>query len=94
MKYTIEDILECLNFCRVRASYSAVAEVIGVHQLNVGKLLPHRCAYYSWIVYSEGGKPADYADWQHHPELFNRNMIIRDSRVLLALLERDFAVLA
>ena len=48
MGYTIENILDTLNEHQVRATYSAVAALLGVHQRRVSQILGNRRPYASW----------------------------------------------
>jgi alkylated DNA nucleotide flippase Atl1 len=73
---TVQDIIEFLNHKQVRATYGAVAELLGVIPRSMGaRLGPHR-AELSWIVNAASGLPTDYAASEMHAALRSRNEII------------------
>src|SRR5262249_27637835 len=72
---TLEEILRFLNDTKVRATYGAVAEVLGVVPRSMSaRLGPHRPEA-SWIVSGENGLPTDYSEDEWHPELLSRGEI-------------------
>ena len=79
---TLADILLFLNEARTRATYGAVASVLGLPSRSMGTVLGARRPEASWVVNSETGLPTDYepADW--HPDLFAISSVIRTGREL------------
>ena len=74
---SIEDILSYLNAARVRCTYGAVAEAIGVHPRSVGRLLGNRRKKTSWVVNARTGEPTGYAPDEKHPRLKEKAYIVR-----------------
>ena len=77
---SIDEVLECLNKERIRATYGAVGPVIGCTALEVQDhlqawnrsrgLRPElRHPETSWVVAAASGEPSGYAADQQHPEL-------------------------
>ena len=62
---SLADILQFLNQSRTRATYGAVASVLGVPARSLGTLLGARRPEASWVVNAETGLPTDdeQADW-------------------------------
>ena len=94
MKYDIINVLDCLDFCRIRATYTAVGEVIGIPARSVGGVIGSNSTYGSWVVSREYGTPTGYEHAECHAELFKRDKVIDCASELRSLLERDFAVLS
>jgi alkylated DNA nucleotide flippase Atl1 len=79
---SLEEILRFLNEEQVRATYGAVAEVVGLSPRAMGAVLgPHRPEA-SWIVNASNGLPADYSEDQWHSALLSRAEIINSGRLL------------
>jgi hypothetical protein len=79
---TIEEILRFLDDERVRATYSAVAEVLNVVPRSLGARLGERRPQASWIVNADNGLPTGYTQNEMHPALVQRSEIITSGRVL------------
>ena len=80
---TLEGVLRFLNDEQIRATYSAVAEVLGVAPRAMsGQLGPHRPEA-SWVVSAENGLPTDYNQAEWHPALLSRGEIIKSGRELM-----------
>ena len=73
---TLSEILTFLNDEQVRATYGAVAEVLGVSPRSMGVLLGPRTAEASWIVNASTGLPTDYSQHEMHPALLRSSDII------------------
>ena len=73
---SIDKILDCLNSERIRCTYSAVAEVLGVPAQSVGQFLGIPRPEASWVVNARTGRPTGYAGNQMHPELFRTTRVI------------------
>ena len=84
---SIDEVIDCLNKKRIRATYSAVGMVIGCDAKEVpghlqawnqkrGLKLDHRDPETSWVVRVSTGKPAGYTADDEHPELYRTTQII------------------
>lgn len=78
----VQEILHTLGTSRRRATYSAVAEYLGVHRRSVAKLLGSRRPEASWIVSARTGLPSGYLQTEMHPNLKDDPRIIRTGREL------------
>lgn len=89
-KVTVEEVLECLNRYRLRATYEAAGSVIGCGARNVGRLLVEARPLSSWIVLKDTGLPSppEYDDQPllRHPDLLYRDHVIVSPEELLALI--------
>ena len=81
---SLEEILQFLNEEEVRATYGAVAEVLGLiaRSIDGERLGPPRPSA-SWIVNSETGLPTHYSQDDWHPRLLSKAEIITNGRALL-----------
>jgi len=84
---SLEEILACLNATKTRATYGAVAAIVGGTARGIGQRLGLRRPEASWIVNKRTGRPSGYAPTEIHPDLFKAPMI-SEGRELHALLER------
>lgn len=73
---SLSEILEFLNDQQVRATYGAVAEVLGVIPRSMGGLLGPHTPVASWIVNGATGLPTDYSQNETHPALLRSSEII------------------
>jgi len=73
---TLAEIIQFLNDQLVRATYGAVADVLGVIPISMGARLGSHRREASWIVSAEDGLPTDYDDEEMHPALRRTNEII------------------
>lgn len=87
--HTLDDILAALNAHRQRATYSAVAALLG----EAPRLLMHkrpRAQENSWIVSKATGRPTGYMDADIHPELTANDAVLSTREELAAwLAERE-----
>ena len=83
---TAQQILDALNAARVRATYGAVAQVLGIRPLSVAKHLGVRRPEASWIVSARTGLPSGYANIERHLNLLDSSKIIRTGDELARLL--------
>ncbi|MBI2187347.1 MAG: hypothetical protein HYU37_09565 [Acidobacteria bacterium] len=83
----LQEVLDCLNRTRTRATYGAVAEVIGGLARGVGQRLGARRPEASWIVSGASGLPSGYAPREMHPDL-GGSPLVRTGAELRALLKR------
>jgi hypothetical protein len=81
---TLPEILEFLNAEQVRATYSAVGELIGVTPRSMATHLGPHTAERSWIVSAGTGLPTGYSQDDMHPALLNNNEVI-GSGIALAM---------
>lgn len=86
----IETILEYLNAVPVRATYGAVADVLGVRPQVVPRRLGTRRPEASWIVNGSTGEPTGYSPEQVDPRLAG-TPVIRSGDELRRCLERGHA---
>ena len=89
---TVDEILDCLNRKRVRATYQAVGDVIGVFQRNVARCLGEHSQRASWVVAKKTGLPTNYSDNDRHPDLMKSPRVIstgQELRELLAECQHD-----
>ena len=72
---TLDQVLDALEHARQRATYGAVASLLGrtPRTLMRGRT---RDRHHSWIVNRNSGKPTGYADEELHPELESNKQII------------------
>ncbi len=50
VEYVVQNIIDCLNARKVKATYGAVAGILGCHPRDVGRHLGERRKEASWIV--------------------------------------------
>ena len=74
---TVDQILDCLNRKRVRATYGAVGAVIGRPARGVGSALGDRRRRASWVVNARTGRPTGYARSEVDPYLYQSGHVIR-----------------
>lgn len=90
---TMDQILDQLETGRQRATYGAVAAIVGAspRALMSGR---ERSRRHSWIVNLKSGLPTDYTEALIHPELTSNSAILRTKEELGAwLAERGVHVL-
>jgi hypothetical protein len=80
---TLDEVLRFLNDEQIRATYAAVAEVVGVVPRALATHLGPRRPEASWIVSAENGLPTDYDQTEWHPALLSRGEIITSGRALI-----------
>jgi hypothetical protein len=86
---SLDDILRFLNEEQVRATYAAVADVLGVVPRSMGARLGPRRPEASWIVNAYNGLPTDYSQDEWHPALLSQSEIITSGRVLVLRLAKS-----
>ena len=77
--FRLDDIVAYLNAAQVRATYGAVAEVVGGIAQSIGERLggvAGRRSEASWIVNAETEMPTGYRLEQRHPALLKSRDII------------------
>jgi hypothetical protein len=79
----LDEIIRFLNDQRIRATYGAVAGVLGVVPRSLSAHLGARRPEVSWIVNAETGLPTDYNRQEIHPDLFSKAEIIRAGSELI-----------
>ena len=88
---TPDEVLEVLNHYRVRATYGAVAGVLGCHWRQVGPRLGEARPLSSWVVLQDGGMPSprqfpDDKPELRHPDLDHTPYVIRHPEILMAVI--------
>jgi len=73
---SLPEIIQFLNHEQVRATYRAVAGVLGVIPRTMGAKLGPRSIESSWIVSTATGLPTDYGEDEMHPALLHKIEII------------------
>jgi hypothetical protein len=73
---SLAEIIRFLNHEQVRATYGAVAKVLGAIPRTMGAKLGPRCIEASWVVSTATGLPSDYDHDQIHPALLHKAEII------------------
>lgn len=84
---TLDQVVDALNRHRVRATYGAVAEIVGGIARGVMGRRP-RSARYSWVVRQHDGLPSGYHPTQWAPGLLAHSRVIRTGAELRALMEQ------
>ena len=79
----LDEIIRFLNDQRIRATYGAVAGLLGVSPRGLGAHLGSRRPEVSWIVNAETGVPTDYNRQEIHPDLFSKAEIIHTGSELV-----------
>ena len=82
---TLDQILDCLERKRVRATYGAVGAVIGRPAQSVGAALGNRRKRASWVVNARTGEPTGYDPTEKHPDLYFTSHIIKAGEELRRL---------
>jgi hypothetical protein len=85
---SLDEILQFLNHEKVRATYGAVAEILGVIPRSMGARLGRRRPEASWIVSATNGLPSDYSEDEWHPTLLSQADIISSGRMLALRLSK------
>jgi hypothetical protein len=75
----LEEIIRFLNAKQLRATYGAVAKVLGVVARSMGARLGPRRVDVSWIVNAKSGLPTGYAERELHPSLRASEVIRKGS---------------
>jgi alkylated DNA nucleotide flippase Atl1 len=79
---SLADILQFLNDARRRATYGAVASVLGVPPRSMGALLGAPRAEASWVVNGDTGLPSGYEQSDWHRDLLATSDLIRTGHEL------------
>jgi alkylated DNA nucleotide flippase Atl1 len=82
-RVALADIITFLNSVKVRATYGAVADVVGVPARSLGGLLGDRRREASWIVNAASGLPTDYGTDEVDADLLSSADVISSGRELL-----------
>lgn len=80
---TLDEVLTFLNAEQIRATYAAVADVVGVVPRALSGQLGPRRPESSWVVSAENELPTDYDQTEWHPALLSRGEVIKSGRELL-----------
>ncbi len=85
----VEHILFCLNKNKIRATYGAVAKIVGVGNQGIGRYLGANRSYASWIVSKGTCVPSGYEKEQYHHDLFLNDIVIDSDVELMRLMLCD-----
>ena len=85
---SVEQILEALQASRVRATYGAVAGVLGVPAVAVGRMLGEKRPLASWVVSKSTGLPSGYSAVESHSALTSNPRILETAEELSDFLGR------
>ena len=78
----LDKILVFLNQEQIRATYGAVAALLGILPRSMGVRLGPHSLKKSWIVNADSGEPTGYTTADIHPALKRNSEIIRTAVVL------------
>ena len=81
----LEEILSALNSHQQRATYSAVAALVGETPRTLMRGKPREPGH-SWIVSKSTGRPTGYAEGELHPSLTANEKILMSPEELAAWL--------
>ena len=81
----LDGVLAALNLHQQRATYSAVAGLIGMTPRSLMRGKPRGHAN-SWIVSKNAGTPTGYAEAETHPQLMENATILDSPEALQAWL--------
>ena len=82
MNSGLREIVRFLNDEQIRATYGAVADIVGGILHSIGLLLGPRCAEASWVVNAKTRLPTGYHPSEMHPALLERYEIITSGHEL------------
>jgi len=88
MNWNVTSIVKVLNRKKFRATYGAVAKIVGCNARSVMKGLPNSYEY-SWVVRGDNNLPTGYRPEDLHPDLLKIPAVVRDSKQLRRLLEQE-----
>jgi hypothetical protein len=85
---TLDQVLDLLNKHHQRATYGAVADLVGGHARSVlqGRKRNWR---HSWVVNQDTGMPTEYPSGMIHPAIAERPEIIASSEELEAWVAKN-----
>ena len=89
MDAKLAEIILFLNENKVRATYGAVAEILGVVPRSMGARLGPRHPEASWIVNADTGLPTGYSPTEIHPEVLTSTQLIRSAAALRERMQRS-----
>lgn len=90
----IDEVLDCLERRRIRATYGAVAEYLNtttgsnVIARGVSQLLGERCPRASWVVNARTREPTDYQPHEKHPDLHVNSRVLETGVELYKVLRK------
>ena len=89
MNASMGQILDYLNRARIRCTYGAVAELLGVLPRSVGRLLSPRRPEASWVVNAATEEPTGYAEHEKHTDLYRTSAVIKTGEDLRRRMQRE-----
>jgi hypothetical protein len=84
MDTELADVIRFLSAHKIRATYGAVAELLGVLPISMGARIGPHTLDASWIVSGESGLPTGYAPTETHPDVLTSTRLIRSGAELAA----------
>jgi len=84
----LAEVIRFLNDHKIRATYGAVAELLGVLPISMGARLGPHTPEASWIVSADTGYPTGYSPTEVHPDVLTSTQLIRTGVELSARMER------
>ena len=81
-RFSPREVLACLNRRKTRATYGAVAGLLGIPIQNVGRILGAKRPAASWVVSSTNHRPTGYSNEDIHPDLTQNNAVIESAEEL------------
>ena len=85
----LDAILDGLEAHRTRATYAAVAGLVGASPQGMGRLLGERSPRKSWVVSARTGAPTGYLEQERDPNLFENAIVITTSEELADFLHAN-----
>ena len=82
----LDTVIATLNQHQQRATYSAVAELVGQAPRSLMKGKPREQSN-SWIVSKHSGVPTGYGDTEVHPDLKKNDVVLKTKEELEAWLQ-------
>lgn len=83
----IDDILHALNKNKIRATYGAIGQALGVPAIAVGRILGSKRPEASWVVSASTGQPSGYSANEIHTDLLAKDKVIKTGSELQSMLE-------
>lgn len=80
----VGSILRFLNSEKIRCTYGAIADALGVNVMKVAGLLGRRRPEASWVVNKNTLRPTGYDPEEEHPSLYDSDRVIASGAELTA----------
>jgi hypothetical protein len=86
---SLDEIMDCLDEHHQRATYGAIAGLVGGAAHGIGRRLGQKTERNSWAVNRRTGWPTGYSEDQVHPSLQEKAEVIVDAGKLLGWFEQN-----